>query len=298
MSEHEGDARKFDKGSHIIKHWMECHPTLREIPKFHYKIRRSYKDCLSRQIGEAVAIMMTEDAILNDKCEYLSNCIARVKVDETELERKKKEAMDEIKERERLIALENFRKEKEPAVKGMKRKEKETQSSHEGGDRKRQKTLQMQGGVVRLDTKIKCSKAAEKTPSGGEVLLAIEYFPTEPKEPKDEAPTNPKEVKARLQRRKAEFEKRKFIEKFMRKGDSSSSDSVKPKLYGILTPGKRTREFKNISSEGKLESPAKKFKLKLEHGGAGQMPKLKNVPKITHNPVSADVDESDGHRLS
>ena len=32
MSEHEGDARKFDKGSHIIKHWMECHPTLREIP--------------------------------------------------------------------------------------------------------------------------------------------------------------------------------------------------------------------------------------------------------------------------
>ena len=48
---------------------MECHPTLREIPKFHYKIRRSYKDCLSRQIGEAVAIMMTEDAILNDKCE-------------------------------------------------------------------------------------------------------------------------------------------------------------------------------------------------------------------------------------
>ena len=74
----------------MIKHWMESHPTLREIPKFQYKIRKSYKDCLSRQIGEAVAIMMTGDEILNDKCEYLSNCIARVKVDENDLERKKK----------------------------------------------------------------------------------------------------------------------------------------------------------------------------------------------------------------
>ena len=228
MSEHEGDARKFDKGSHIIKHWMECHPTLREIPKFHYKIRRSYKDCLSRQIGEAVAIMMTGDAILNDKCEYLSNCIARVKVDETELERKKTEAMEEIKERERLIALENFRKEKEPAIKGIKRKGKETLSSHQGGVSKRQKTLQMQEGVVRLE----------------------------------------------------------FIEKIMRKrpveceqiGDSSSSDSV--------TPG--TRGFSIDSLEGKVESPAKKRKLKLE---------IENIP-TNKTPVSAEVVEPDGHRLS
>ena len=60
--------------------------------------------------------------------------------------------------------------------------------------------------------------------------------------------------------------------------DSSYSDSVKPNRCGILTPGKRTRDFENISLEGKLESPAKKRKSKIEHGGAGQMPKLKNVP--------------------
>ena len=79
--------------------------------------------------------------------------------------------------------------------------------------------------------------------------------------------------------------------------DSSNSDSVKPNRCGILTPGKRTRDFENISLEGKLESPAKKRKSKIEHGGAGQMPKLKNVPKITHNSVPADVDEPDGLRL-
>ena len=136
---------------------MECHPTLREIPEFQYKIRRSYK--LSRPIGEVVAIMMTGDELLNDNCENLSNCIARVKVDETELERKKKEAMEEMKEKERLTALEDVRKEKEPALKGIKRKVKETLTSHQGGDMKRQETLEVQGRVCRLGTNNKNTNA-------------------------------------------------------------------------------------------------------------------------------------------
>ena len=60
-----------------MKQWMECHPNLREIPEFQYKIRRSYK--LSRPIGEVVAIMMTGDEVLNYKSVYLSNYIARGK---------------------------------------------------------------------------------------------------------------------------------------------------------------------------------------------------------------------------
>ena len=65
-------------------------------------------------------------------------------------------------------------------------------------------------------------------------------------------------------------------------GDSSSSDSV--------TPGKRTRDFSLISLEGKVESPAKKQKLILE---------LENILKNTNKiPVSAEVDEPDGKRLS
>ena len=59
------DAKKMDGGSHIVKHWMEHHPALENIPPFRYRIKRSYKDCLTRQVNEAVAIMLSKDKLLN-----------------------------------------------------------------------------------------------------------------------------------------------------------------------------------------------------------------------------------------
>ena len=114
--EHLADARSFHPGSHIVKHWMEMHQELNKIPPFKFKVKKTFKDCLSRQISEAVAIMMTGDSILNGKCEYLRNCIARVKVEEDDIERKKREMFEESEEKERLEAIEKFRKEKEPGL--------------------------------------------------------------------------------------------------------------------------------------------------------------------------------------
>ena len=54
MSEHEDDARAFREGSNIVKHWMESHPSLDRFPPFRYRIKRTFKDCLSRQVNEAV----------------------------------------------------------------------------------------------------------------------------------------------------------------------------------------------------------------------------------------------------
>ena len=67
IGEHVDDARAFKEGSHIVKHWMEKHPSLDRFPPFRYKIRKTFKDCLSRQVNEAVAIFMAEETLLNEK---------------------------------------------------------------------------------------------------------------------------------------------------------------------------------------------------------------------------------------
>ena len=110
MCEHVDDARAFKEGSHIVKHWMENHPSLHKFPPFRYKIRKTFKDCLSRQINEAVAIFMSEETLLNGKNEYMNNCISRVMVNEDNFERKKREFKEEKEEEERLLRLEEFKK--------------------------------------------------------------------------------------------------------------------------------------------------------------------------------------------
>ena len=44
-----------------------------------FSITSRYKDCLSRQIAEALQINYTRDIILNSKGEYLSNTISRLR---------------------------------------------------------------------------------------------------------------------------------------------------------------------------------------------------------------------------
>ena len=64
-----------------------------------FKITAMYKDCLSRQIGEALRINYSKDRILNSKGEYLSNCISRLTVEEDAWERRERSRQEEESER-------------------------------------------------------------------------------------------------------------------------------------------------------------------------------------------------------
>ena len=112
IAEHVKDADTFSQKSHVIKHWMKDHRDENTKPPFAYKVIKKYKDCLSRQVGEAIKIQQTKDNILNSKCEYLSNNISRLTVMEDDWERKRRErAEEEVEEKEKL-ELEKFRVEK------------------------------------------------------------------------------------------------------------------------------------------------------------------------------------------
>ena len=112
MVEHVRDADKFSSKSHIIKHWMLSHQDLDQRPPFAFKVINKYKDCLSRQIGEAIKIHHKTDNVLNSKCEYLSNCLTRLTVLEDDWERKRREKDEEIAENEENAKFEKFRNDK------------------------------------------------------------------------------------------------------------------------------------------------------------------------------------------
>jgi hypothetical protein len=122
--EHEKDAEGFSKKSHIVKHWMECHPEETQQPPFKFMIVKQYRDCMSRQIGEAIQIQRSEDELLNSKCEYLQNCITRITVNEETWERKERERREEESEKEEELRLEVFKNEKLAIHEAGKRKRK------------------------------------------------------------------------------------------------------------------------------------------------------------------------------
>ena len=103
--EHVRDAVDFKEGSHIIKHWLHSHPEIMEKPPFKFTILESFKDCLSRQVSEAINIHYSGDCLLNSKNEYNANCLTRLVVEESRIERKKRELeedKDEKEERKRI----------------------------------------------------------------------------------------------------------------------------------------------------------------------------------------------------
>ena len=87
-SEHVRDAGAFSAKSHIVKHWMTTHPSLPEPPKMVFEIKGRFKDCLSRQITEALKISWSKDIILNSKAEYSHNSVSRLSVVEDIKERR------------------------------------------------------------------------------------------------------------------------------------------------------------------------------------------------------------------
>jgi hypothetical protein len=71
--EHMKDAEAYSAKSHIVKHWILSHPEMNTPPQIAFRITSIYRDCLYRQIWEA--LNYSEDNILNSKNEYLNYCI-------------------------------------------------------------------------------------------------------------------------------------------------------------------------------------------------------------------------------
>ena len=67
---------------------MISHGEMEKMPPFKIKILNQYTDCLYRQIGEAIQILLSKDQLLNSKNENIQNFIARITFQEELYERK------------------------------------------------------------------------------------------------------------------------------------------------------------------------------------------------------------------
>jgi hypothetical protein len=107
--EHHRYAEAFSESSHMVKHWIQEHPAARKRPEFEFSILGVYRDCLSRQVAEALRIFYSDAHLLNSKNEYLANCLTRITVDEDKYERKKRERLEDLKKMEEKNKIEEFR---------------------------------------------------------------------------------------------------------------------------------------------------------------------------------------------
>ena len=75
-----------------------------------FTILASYRDCLSRQIGEALRIHYTKDIILNSKSEYQSNSITRLTIEEDAGERRERSRLEEEEDKMAKDIVERFKR--------------------------------------------------------------------------------------------------------------------------------------------------------------------------------------------
>ena len=97
--EHLQDAKSFHIKSHMVKHWMIEHPEKTFLPTFKFSIVAQYRDCLSRQIGEAIKILYSKDHLLNSKTEYMNNCLTRIAIPEENWEKNERKRRESEEER-------------------------------------------------------------------------------------------------------------------------------------------------------------------------------------------------------
>ena len=156
---------------------MDAYPALMNKPPFGFKIKKSFKDCLTRQIHEAISIYMSESELLNGKNEYLNNCIARVSVDEDAYEKKKREIKEEIEEQERLRRIESFKMEKSSNILGVKRKR--ISSFHQ--EQRTVQKLRTLEAVPSNPISIEVLNTSQaNVPQPTQYMLAIQYYPSHP----------------------------------------------------------------------------------------------------------------------
>ena len=77
--EHVRGAKSFDCDNFIVKHWVLHHSELAERPRFKFKVRKSYRDPLSRLIAESVII--DKESNLNSKSEWRNNKMSRLVIE-------------------------------------------------------------------------------------------------------------------------------------------------------------------------------------------------------------------------
>jgi hypothetical protein len=78
-------------------------------PEIIFSVIKNFRDCLSRQVAEAIKIHYSRDELLNSKNEYNANCLTRIVVEEEVYERKKRERKEEMEELEEKKRWEVFK---------------------------------------------------------------------------------------------------------------------------------------------------------------------------------------------
>ena len=110
--EHVRDAKTFSTKSHIVKHWMTSHPSLPSPPEMEFSVTGRFKDCLSRQISEALKINNSPDILLNSKGEYGHNSVSRLVVQEDAWVRRERDRLEEEQADLNKKQVEQFKQQK------------------------------------------------------------------------------------------------------------------------------------------------------------------------------------------
>ena len=94
--EHWNKVKYWGMNSFILRHWMKHHGTSISPPNFTFKVIKTFKEPMSRQIVEALLIL--EKGTLNLKSEFGTNHLCRLQATQTEweVERERKDA-DRVK---------------------------------------------------------------------------------------------------------------------------------------------------------------------------------------------------------
>ena len=183
--EHLKDASSFSQKSHQVKHWMNSHQEENIQPAFRIRTVQKYRDCLSRQIGEALRIYYSKDQLLNSKNEYVQNCISRVVANEESWEKKERERREEEEDEKEKLKLEKFREEKSQVETSSLQEEKNPDPGIEenvtvlgGWIKKRREVLQLDGREIHKKARIqdpvhqneRIDANEESIPEGGKTL--------------------------------------------------------------------------------------------------------------------------------
>ena len=97
--EHLKAGRDRKEESFVAKHWQESHPQREEAPEFRFKIVKSFRDPLTRQVSESIRIDLRR-GVLNSKTMYSRNSLPRLTLEKTDWEKKKEEKEKEAEKRE------------------------------------------------------------------------------------------------------------------------------------------------------------------------------------------------------
>ena len=89
--EHGGDYIGMKEDSHMVKHWLTSHSDLQEPPMFRFRVIRSFKDAMTRQISEAVRIELRGEGVLNSRSEYSRCRLPRLVIDHEGWKKSKQE---------------------------------------------------------------------------------------------------------------------------------------------------------------------------------------------------------------